>query len=111
MSNEKEEPLKSAYELAMERLRSADKEQGIEQAKPLSAAQKEEIARLRSESRAKAAELEILKQKDLIATGGDPEKLAEVERKYQIDRARVESRLESAIERVRAGKKARLDED
>ena len=94
----------------MERLRTEDREHGIEESKPLTPGQKEEITRLRTEARAKLAELEILKRKDLIAAGGDAEKLAEVERKSQIDRARVDSKLESAIERVRSGKAAQSDD-
>ncbi len=106
-----EPPLKSAFELAMERLRSEDQKQGIKESKPLSAAQKEEITRLRTEAGAKLAELEILKRKDLGATGGDPEKLADVERKFQIDRERTEAKLESGIARVRSGGKADSSDD
>ena len=94
-------PLKSAFELAMERLRAGDKERGVEE-KPLTARQKEEIARLRQEAKAKLAELEILQRKNLAALAGDPEKSAEAERNYQTDRERVTSRLESAIARVRS---------
>ena len=99
-----DEPLKSAYELAMDRLRAKDKNEGIEERKPLSSEQKEEITRLRQEAKAKLAELEILHRKSLFATGGDPAKIAELERHYQTDRDRVASRLESAIARVRDGK-------
>lgn len=98
-----EQPLKSAYELAMERLRAKDKEEGIEDSKALTPEQKEEIARLRQEAKAKLAELEILHRKNLISAGRDPAKVAEVEERYRIDRERVESRLESAIARVRKG--------
>lgn len=98
-------PLKSAYELAMDRLKAKDDEEGVETAKPLSQKQKEEITQLRREAQAKLAELEILHRKNLAGTGGDPGKLAEVERNYQVDRERVDSRLESAIQKVREGKK------
>ncbi len=97
-----DKPLKSAYELAMERLRSRDREEGVEEERPLDEAQKAEIARLRQEARAKLAEMEILHRKDRMATGGDPEKLAELEERYRTDRTRVESKLESAIAKVRA---------
>jgi len=95
-------PLKSAYELAMERLRARDKDEGVDET-PLSDEQKAEITRLRQETKAKLAELEILHRKNVAGTGGDPEKLAEVERNYQVDRERVSSRLDSAIARVRSG--------
>lgn len=99
MSDEK--PLKSSYELALERLRSQDKEQGVEEPASLTPKQKREIARLRDEARAKLAELEILHRKDVTAAGGDPAKLEELEKHYRIDRSRVESGLESSIARVR----------
>jgi hypothetical protein len=64
-----DEPLKSAYELAMERLKAKDREDGIVEEKPLTAPQKERIAELRLEAKAKLAELEILHRKNLAATG------------------------------------------
>jgi hypothetical protein len=98
-----DEPLKSAYELAMERLRAEDREAGIEETKPLTDEQKEEIARLRQEAKAKLAELEILHRDAVTAAASDAEKLREVEEQHRIDRERVESRLESAVARVRRG--------
>jgi hypothetical protein len=95
-------PLKSAYELAMERLRKEDAERG-EEVRPLTDEQKEEIARLRREAQAKIAELEIMHEQKLAAAGGDPEKLAEAEEKLKIDRGRVESSTESKIERIKRG--------
>lgn len=99
-----DEPLKSAYELAMERLRAKDKEAGIEETTPLSDAQKGEITRLRQEAQAKLAELEILHRKALHALPYDPTKpdaASTLESQYRTDRARVESRLESAIAKVK----------
>ena len=98
---EDEKPLKSAYELAMERLRTKDREEGVEESKPLSDEQRHRITELRAESQAKLAEMEILHRKHVAAAGGEPEKLRELEEKYRIDRERVESRLESAIAKVR----------
>ena len=98
-----DKPLKSAYELAMERLKAKDREQGLEQAGPLSAAQKKRIAELRQEAQAKLAELEILQKKNLAGTRGDPDEVKKLEDNYRTDRARVESRLESAIARVKRG--------
>ena len=99
MSDDK--PLKSAYELAMERLNRQDREAGVEPARPLTDEQKRRIAELRRETEAKLAEREILFQKDLSAAAGDPEKIAELEEHYRIDRRRAESSLESAIARVK----------
>ena len=98
-------PLKSAYELAMERLQAEDRESGKEQAAPLTEEQKSSIADLRQQAQAKRAEAEILHQKDLAAATavGDPEKLTQTEEHYETDLRRVESALDSAIARVRAG--------
>ena len=106
----KESPLKSAYELALERLAKRDREAGVEHAVPLTDAQKAEIARLRQESKAKQAELEILHGKNLEGTQGDPAKIAEVEEHLAIDRRRVDSSLESAIARVRRGESADVED-
>lgn len=99
-----EPPLRSAYELAMERLKTKDEQEGIEEPRTLSTKQKEEIGRLRQEAKAKLAELEILHGKNVLGAGGDPAKIAEIEANYKVDRERVESRLDSAIARARAGK-------
>jgi uncharacterized protein YecT (DUF1311 family) len=101
MSTDK--PLKSAYELAMERLKTKDREEGVAEAKPLTAAQKARIAELRQEAQAKLAEMEILHRKNLEAAGGDPAAVLKSEDNYRTDRARVESRLESALAKVKAG--------
>lgn len=96
-----EKPLKSSYELAMERLRAKDRQEGIEEAKPLSDSQKNAIAEARSEAKAKLAELEILHEKNLSGASGDPAEAAKIEENYQRDRARIEDRLESKIARIR----------
>jgi hypothetical protein len=96
-------PLKSAYELAMERLKAKDREEGIPEDAPLTDAQKERIAELRREAKAKLAEMEILHRKNLTAAGGDPAAVAKIEENYATDRARAQSRLESAIAKVRRG--------
>ncbi len=101
MSNEP--PLKSAYELAMERLRDRDREQGLEQAAPLSGDQKEAIAELRRKAEAKLAELQILHSTDRSSAMADPEQLTKLEEHYETDRRRAQSSLESSIARVRRG--------
>jgi len=99
----KDAPLKSSYELALERLRARDREQGVDESRPLTAEQKETIAELRSRARAKLAEIEILHRKERAAVLADPDKLAELEEHYRVDRSRIESSLESSIGRVRRG--------
>jgi hypothetical protein len=99
-----DDSLKSAYELAMERLKVRDAADGVEATKPLTPNQKKTIADLRGRAKAKLAELEILHGKDL-AEATEPEKFAELEGAYRTDRTRVNSSLESAIALVRRGKK------
>lgn len=94
-------PLKSAYELAMERLRAKDRSDGIAEETALTDAQKREIARLRLEAKAKLAELEILHRKNLAEAGGDPTEIAKVEENYRRDRARIEDRMETKIREAR----------
>ncbi len=96
-------PLKSAYELAMERLQDRDREQGLEEAAPLTDEQKEAIAELRRQAEAKLAELEILHHKNRSSEMADPGQLTKLEEQYETDRRRAESSLESAIARVRRG--------
>ncbi len=99
----KDRELKSAYELAMERLRREDRAAGREEHAPLTAAQKKKIASLRQKAKAKIAEIEILREQQRAEAGGDPEKLAEVEERFRTDKGRIESRLESDVARVRDG--------
>ena len=99
MANDDTAP-KSAYELAMERLRAQDRKAGIKK-RALSAAQKEQIGELRQNARAKRAELEILRDKSVAEAMGDPAKLEELRQHHEIDLKRVQSRLETDVERVR----------
>jgi hypothetical protein len=93
----KDGKLKSAYELAMERLRAEDNRLGVDEPRPLSRRQKDVIHNLRQEAKAKLAELEILRDQRFAAVAGDPEKLAEEEQHYKVDRRRVEAQLETSI--------------
>jgi len=102
----KEKGLRSAYELAMERLQKEDQEAGIERQEPLTRQQKETIADLRQRAKAKLAELEILHRKELVAAAQDPEQLTKAEEQYETDRRRVESSLETAVARVRRNEPA-----
>ena len=95
-------PLKSAYELAMERLRSRDREAGIEEPSPLTARQKKQIAALRRKAQARLAELEIL-HRDNLASETDPTKIAEIEEHYQTDRDRVRRTVETDVDAIKRG--------
>jgi hypothetical protein len=97
------EKLKSAFELAMERLQRQDRAEGVARSKPLTAAQKARIAELRQEAQAKRAELKILREKRFAAVAADPEKLREEEAHYETDLRRVETWLEEQLAAVRKG--------
>jgi len=90
---------KSAYELAMERLRALDRESGVAEARP-SEAQKREIAEARRVAAARLAEREIL-FKDAMRKTEDPAEREKAEREYQIDRQRINDDSERAIEAIR----------
>lgn len=75
MSDDK--PMKSSYELAMERLRKKDEEAGIE-TKPVTDAQKAAIAEIRNFYEAKMAEQEVLHQSAVLTTL-DPEARAAID--------------------------------
>ena len=98
-----DKPLKSAFELAMERLKAKDREEGVEESGPLGKDQKDEIARLRRDAQAKLAEMEILHRQNLAKAGSDPAELQKLEENYRTDRARVEDRMETAIRKIRRG--------
>jgi hypothetical protein len=96
-----DKPLKSAFELAMERLSRADAESGVEQRR-LSDEQKASIAELRRFYEAKLAEQELLHQSSLRKTM-DPEARAVLEEEYRRDRERLVSERDAKLEKIRAG--------
>jgi hypothetical protein len=91
---------KTAYELAMERLKSRDAEAGIEH-KPLTDEQKARIGEIRNFYQAKLAEVEVLHQGKLKTTA-DPEERAAREAEYRRDRERLTSERDAKIEKARA---------
>jgi len=93
--------MKSAYELAMERLRKKDEEAGIE-SKPLTDAQKASIAEIRNFYDAKLAEQEVLHQSALMKTF-EPDARAELDARYRRDRERYASERDAKIEKIRRG--------
>jgi hypothetical protein len=92
---------KSAFEIAMERLRRKDAEEGVEHT-PLTEAQRAAIAEVRNFYEAKLAESEVLHQSSLARTW-DPEARATLEQQYRRDRERYVSEREAKIERIRRG--------
>ena len=92
--------LKSQYELAMERFKKSDAEEGVER-KPLTETQKAAIAEIRNFYKAKLAEIETLHQGRQMT--GDPAEQAAREAEYQRDRVRLSSERDAKIEKVRHG--------
>jgi len=92
---------RSAYEIAMERLRKKDADAGIENI-PLTHTQKAAIAEARNFCEAKLAEREVLHQSTVRRTP-DPEALKTLEDDYRRDRERFVSDRDAKIERIRRG--------
>jgi hypothetical protein len=92
---------KSAYELAMERLKALDREEGVVET-PLTNEQKKAIADARQACSADLAQLEILLADSLRKTG-DPETRRRLEEEFQTDRRRREEDRDRKIERIRKG--------
>jgi hypothetical protein len=93
--------LKSAYELAMERLNRKDAAAGVEQRR-LTDEQKASIAELKRFYEAKLAEQELLHQSSLRKTV-DPEARATLEDEYRRDRERLVSERDTKLEKIRQG--------
>ncbi len=92
--------MKSAYELALERLESQGIERPREEA--LSSAEREQVAEARRKAEAKIAELEIL-HKDRLTGMADPAKREEEEQDFRRERQRAEDQRDRRIERIRGG--------
>jgi hypothetical protein len=91
--------MKTAYELAMERLKKQDADAGIE-ATPLSDAQKAQIAEIRNFYEAKIAEAKVLHESKMRRVV-DPAERDTIDKEYRHDRARLESERDNKIEKAR----------
>ena len=94
-----DEAPKSAYELAMERLRRKDAESGVEE-RSMSEEQKAEIAEIKRVYSAKQAEVEILHKSKLMSTF-DPEERATLEQGHRRDLERLRDEQERKLQKVR----------
>src|SRR6266540_4160525 len=97
MSDDK--PMKSSFELAMERLRKRDADDGVE-SKPLTDAKKAAITEIRNYYEAKMAEQQVLYQSSM-RTMADPAIRATLEEQYRRDRERFSSERDAKIEKIR----------
>jgi hypothetical protein len=91
--------MKSAYELAMERLAKQSP------AQKLTDEQKRQIAEIDSRYRARIAEREIFLRGEITkaAESGDPETMAQLERQLASERKSLETECDEKKEKVRAG--------
>jgi hypothetical protein len=92
--------MKSAYELAMERLNKTSP------TVKLTAGQKKELAELDSKYAAKVAEREIALADEInkFTAAGDAEKMEQARRQLTDERKKLQAELEEKKERVRQGK-------
>jgi len=90
--------MKSAYEIAMERLNKTSPTM------KLSGAQKKELAELDSEYAAKIAAREIALKGEMAGAGDDVEKESALRDQLATDRRKLQAELEDKKERVRQGK-------
>lgn len=92
---------KSSFELAMERLRKKDADEGVT-TRPLTDQQKAAIAEVRSLYDAKIAEQDILQQsamKNML--GADPAEVEEAGRRFRRERERLASERDTKVEAIR----------
>jgi len=92
--------MKSAYELALERLEG----QGIERPREdaLSAEVRDRMAEARRQAEAKLAEVEIL-HRDRLAGMRDPAEREQEEEDYRLERKRIETERDRKLEKLRRG--------
>lgn len=91
--------MKSAYQLALERL----DQQGIERPREegLDPAVQDQIAEIRQRTEASIAKLEIL-LRERLSTLHDPIERADAQKEYSIDRQRLVDQCDRKIEKIRA---------
>ncbi len=93
--------MKSAYELAMERLAKSEPA-----AKPLTAGQKARLAEIDRVYQGKFAEREIFLKKQLneALVGGEADEVDKIRQQIAAEKSRIEEEREAEKERVRAGR-------
>ncbi|MFA5265335.1 MAG: hypothetical protein WC378_16050 [Opitutaceae bacterium] len=93
--------MKSAYELAMERLSKSDPESS----KPLSPEQKARLAEIDRVYTGKQAEREIFLNQRLVAAiaDGKPDEIEKIKKQISSEKARIEEERDDEKESVRRG--------
>jgi hypothetical protein len=90
---------KSAYEIAMERLRRKDRDEGVEE-RPITEEQRAAISEARNQYEARVAEREIL-HKDALRKTEDPAERETLDQRYRRDRERYASERDGKIRKIR----------
>ncbi len=93
-------PLKSAVELALERLRQKDADTGVT-ARPLTDQQKSAIAEIRNFYEAKLAEIDVLHSSKL-RTMADPAERDAAEQQFRRERERLASERDAKVAKLKA---------
>ena len=93
--------MKSAYQLALERLAKSDPES----ARPLTPGQKARLAEIDTIYKAKAAEREIFlgQQLEKALAGTDADEVEKIRRQISSERVRIEEEREAEKDKVRRG--------
>jgi hypothetical protein len=92
---------RSAYELAMERLRARDAQDGVDR-RPPTDEQKAAIAEVRSLYEAKIAQTEVM-YRSAVAGILDEAARARLDEEYRRDRSRLQSERDARVEKIRRG--------
>jgi hypothetical protein len=90
---------RSAIEIAMDRLRQKDAQDGIEH-RPRTEEQKAAIAEVRSIYDARLAQTEVM-HRSAIVSMTDPDARAKLDEEYHRDRERLQSERDTKIDRIR----------
>jgi hypothetical protein len=92
---------RSALEIAMDRLRQKDAQDGVEH-RPRTDEQKAAIAEVRSIYDAKLAQTEVMHRSAIVGIA-DPDARTKLDEEYQRDRERLQSERDAKIDRIRRG--------
>jgi hypothetical protein len=95
-----DKPLKSSIELAMERLRKADEDAGVDRL-PVTDSQKAAIAEVRNFYEAKMAEHDVMHHSRMRRAADHAEREA-LEAEYRRERERLSSERDAKIDKIRA---------
>lgn len=95
---------KTSVELAMERLRKKDADEGVI-TQPMTDEQKRALAEVRSLYDSKLAEQDILQQSATrrLQLGAEPAALDEVARQFRRERERLTSERDARLDKIRRG--------